>query len=411
MENRSLLEKYARLAVRRGVNVQKGQPLVIRAGVDGAEFVRMCVKEAYLAGASTVTVDWRDDELTRCKYEYQTLETLQEIPDYEYQKKKYEQDHHACYLSISSAAPGNLKDIDPKKIRAYGAAYAEKMDDLDHYLMNNEGQWCVIGLPGVKWAKAVYPDLPEDEAFEKLLEAILKVSHVTRDNDPVKAWEEHDAVLIGHAKKMTDYNFEKLHFTSELGTDLYVGLVKDHIWVGGGDYTPEGVYFDPNIPTEEVFTMPEKTGVNGIVYASKPLSYNGKVIDGFWFRFKDGKIVEHGAKVEEETLTELLEFDEGSRYLGEVALVPYDSPISKMNLLFFNTLYDENAACHLAIGNPYPENLKGGNEMSPEELKAHGANSSRQHEDFMFGTKDMSVDGITYGGEVIPVFRKGNFVI
>ena len=285
------------------------------------------------------------------------------------------------------------------------------MDDLDHYLMNNEGQWCVIGLPGVKWAKAVYPDLPEDEAFEKLLEAILKVSHVTRDNDPVKAWEEHDAVLIGHAKKMTDYNFEKLHFTSELGTDLYVGLVKDHIWVGGGDYTPEGVYFDPNIPTEEVFTMPEKTGVNGIVYASKPLSYNGKVIDGFWFRFKDGKIVEHGAKVEEETLTELLEFDEGSRYLGEVALVPYDSPISKMNLLFFNTLYDENAACHLAIGNPYPENLKGGNEMSPEELKAHGANSSRQHEDFMFGTKEMSVDGITYGGEVIPVFRKGNFVI
>ena len=411
MKNKRVLKKYAKLAVRRGVNVQKGQPLVINARVNDAEFVEMCAEEAYKAGASSVSVNWRDNKLTRFSYKYQSVKTLSEIPDHVYDKKKYEQDHHACYLSITSDAPGNLAGIDPKKIRAYGKAYAEKMSDLSRYTMNNEGQWCVLGLPSREWAKIVFPDLPVNKAYDALMDAILSVSHVTADNDPVKAWEEHDAVLIGHAEKMTAYNFRELHFKSELGTDLTVGLVENHLWIGGVDKTPEGIYFDPNIPTEEVFSMPHREKVDGIVYASKPLSYNGKVIDGFWLRFEKGKVVEYGAAKEEESLKELLEFDEGSKHLGEVALVPYDSPISKMNILFFNTLYDENAACHLALGNPYPENLAGGNQMSEEELKAHGANSSRQHEDFMFGTKELSVDGITYDGKVIPVFRHGNFVI
>ena len=324
---------------------------------------------------------------------------------------KREHDLGACYLRIHSDMPGALKDVDQSKVRAYQMAYSKKMKDLRKYTMNNEGQWCVIGIPSVEWAKVVFPHLSEEEAFEKLEDAIFMTSRVTEDSDPLENWRIHDGNLVEHARKLTELNFKQLHFTSELGTDLTVELVDNHVWIGGGDKTPKGVYFDPNIPTEECFTMPKKTGVNGIVYASKPLSYSGKVIDGFWFRFENGKVVDFGAKQEEETLKSLLDFDEGSRYLGEVALVPYDSPISNSNILFFNTLFDENAACHLALGMPYPENVKGGAHMSEEELKAAGANESSQHEDFMFGTKEMNIDGIQQDGTVVPVFRNGNFVI
>lgn len=406
-----LYEKMAVLAVRRGVNVQKGQILVIRSGVENYEFVRKLVEEGYKAGAARVEIDWRDEENTKNNYAYQSLETLADVPDWIHDREKWRQEHHACYLSIESEAPGGMKDVSPEKIHAYQNAYTEKMDDLEHYTMANEGQWSIIGLPSVKWAKAVFPDLSDEEAFEKLGNAIFSTSRVTVDTDPLDNWAKHDAELIEHARKMTDYHFEAIHFTNSLGTDLTVGLVKNHIWVGGGDTTPEGVYFDPNIPTEEVFCMPHKDKVNGIVYASRPLSYNGKLIENFWFRFKDGKVVEHGAEKEEDVLTQLLNFDEGSRHLGEVALVPYDSPISKSGILFFNTLYDENAACHLALGASYPENLEGGVTMSREELSRHGANSSRQHEDFMFGTADLNADGITADGQTIPVFRNGSFVI
>lgn len=406
-----LYEKMAVLAVRRGVNVQKGQILVIRSSVENYEFVRMLVKEAYEAGAGRVEIDWRDEENTKEGYLYQSEETLADIPDWMHDREKWRHDHHACYLSIESEAPGGMKDIDPKKIHAYQNAYTEKMDDLDHYLMANEGQWSIIGLPSVEWAEKVFPELDSNEAYEKLGNAIFAASRVSVDTDPLENWEKHDSVLIEHAKKMTDFNFDSVHFTNSLGTDLTVGLVKNHIWVGGGDTTPEGVYFDPNIPTEEVFCMPDKDNVNGIVYASRPLSYNGKVIENFWFRFENGRVVDFGAEKEQEALQQLLDFDEGSRHLGEVALVPYDSPISKSGILFFNTLYDENAACHLALGASYPENLQGGVNMSREELKEHGANSSRQHEDFMFGTADLNADGLTSDGKTIPVFRNGSFVI
>ena len=252
--------------------------------------------------------------------------------------------------------------------------------------------------------------MSDEEAFEKLGDAIFAVTRVSEDNDPIAEWEAHDKELMEHARKLNEYNFKELHFTSASGTDLRVGLVKDHIWAGGCGKTPEGIYFDPNMPTEEVFCMPLKTGTNGKVVASKPLSYNGKVIEDFWFRFENGKVVDFDAKKEKEALKQLLEFDEGSAYLGEVALVPYDSPVSRSGILFFDTLYDENAACHLALGRPYPENIKGGEQMSKEELLAHGANDSLQHEDFMFGTADMDIDGIKEDGSVIPIFRKGNFV-
>ena len=250
------------------------------------------------------------------------------------------------------------------------------------YTMNNEGQWCILGVPSVEWARVVFPDLSDEEAFEKLGDAIFAVTRVSEDNDPIAEWEAHDKELMEHARKLNEYNFKELHFTSASGTDLTVGLVKDHIWAGGC----------------------------GKIVASKPLSYNGKVIEDFWFRFENGKVVDFDARKEKEALKQLLEFDEGSAYLGEVALVPYDSPVSRSGILFFDTLYDENAACHLALGRPYPENIKGGEQMSKEELLAHGANDSLQHEDFMFGTADMDIDGIKEDGSVIPIFRKGNFV-
>ncbi len=410
MVTEKMYDKLAELLVKKGVNVQKDQPVIINASVRDADFVEKVVKYAYEAGAKYVSVEWGDSKISKMAYQYQSMETLSEIPQHMYDKRKYQQDGGACYISIASGKPGEMADVDGEKIRAVNMAYYSKMADLMSYTMNNEGQWTIAGVPSLEWAKVVFPDLPDDEAFEKLGNAIFAVTRVTEDNDPIADWNEHDKELIEHAKKLNEYNFEKLHFTSELGTDLYVGLVKDHIWVGGGCTTPKGVYFDPNMPTEEIFCMPLKTGTNGIVYASKPLSYNGKVIKDFWLRFEDGKVVDYDAKEEKEALSILLDFDEGSRYLGEVALVPYDSPISKSGILFFNTLYDENAACHLALGRPYPENIKGGEEMSKEELAAHGANDSMQHNDFMFGTKEMDIDGIKEDGTVVPVFRKGNFV-
>ena len=410
MVTEKMYDKLAELVVKKGVNVQKDQPVVINASVRDAAFVRKVVRNAYEAGARYVSVEWRDSDISRMGYQYMSNETLSEIPQWQYDKRKYQQNGGACYLSIVSDKPGSMADVDGEKMRIANMAFYAKMGDLMSYTMNNEGQWCVFGIPSVEWARVVFPDLSEEEAFEKLGDAIFEVTRVTEDNDPIREWEQHDKELLEHARKMNEYDFRELHFTSELGTDLRVKLVDGHIWVAGGSVTPKGVFFDPNMPTEECFSMPLKTGVDGIVYASKPLSYNGKVIEDFWLKFENGKVVDFDAKKEKDSLKRLLEFDEGSSYLGEVALVPYDSPVSRSGILFFNTLYDENAACHLALGRPYPENIRGGEQMSKEELTEHGANDSMQHEDFMFGTREMDIDGIRKDGTAVPVFRKGNFV-
>ena len=409
MVTEKMYDKLAMLVVKKGANVQKDQPVVIRANVQDAAFVRKVVKCAYEAGARYVSVEWHDDDLTKMSYQYESVEVLSEIPQWRYDKTKYQHDGGACYITILSDKPGVMADVDSEKIKAANMAYYTKMADLIPYTMNNVGQWSVIGVPSVEWAKVVFPDLSDEEAFEKLGDALFAVTRVTEDNDPVADWDLHDKELIAHAEKLNAYKFKKLHFTGETGTDLEVELMDGHIWVGGGCTTPGGVYFDPNMPTEECFTMPKKTGVNGIVYASKPLDYEGKVIDGFWLRFENGKVVDFGAKERQDSLAQLLSFDEGSSYLGEVALVPYDSPISQSGILFFNTLYDENAACHLAFGRPYPENLEGGVEMSKEDLAARGANDSMQHLDFMIGTRGMNIDGVQADGTVVPVFRNGNW--
>lgn len=405
-----LYQSLARLTVRHGVNVQKGQPLIIRADVRDSEFVHLCAREAYEAGAASVSVDWKDQKLTRMDYEYQTAETLSDIGKWIHDREALRHEKGACYLSVISDAPGYLKGIDPEKRNAFQRAYSELMDDLQKYTMNNEGQWCVVGVPSEEWASAVFPDLGKEEAFRKLEKAIFDVSRIHEGSDPLAEWQKHDEELIAHANALNRHQFESLHFTSSLGTDLTVGLVKDHIWVGGGGTTPQGVYFDPNIPTEEIFCMPHREKVNGVVCASKPLSWNGTLIEKFRLVFRDGKVTEVYAEKEEETLKQLIGFDEGSCRLGEVALVPYDSPVSRSGILFLNTLYDENAACHLALGSCYPENISGGLTMNDDELKAAGGNISRQHVDFMFGTSDLCADGICIDGTAVPVFRNGNFV-
>lgn len=409
--NENILRKYAKLAVCSGVNVQKGQLLIINASVFDAKFAEYCVEEAYKAGADEVIVKWSDENISHMNYQYESVETLSNIPEWAVERVKDEHERKACYLSIDSSTPGLMSDIDPAKMKTSRMAYMKKMAPFMSYTMNNEGQWCIVALPNPKWAKKVFPEKSEEEAVKALWDAILYSVRVREDNDPVAEWENHDSELLNHCNILNDHQFEYLHFVNEKGTDLKVNLVKNHIWVGGGCTTPDGVFFNPNMPTEECFCMPDRDNVNGIVYASKPLSYSGRVIEDFWFRFKDGKVIEHGAGKNVEALDELLNTDEGSRHLGEVALISYDSPISNLNILFFNTLFDENASCHLALGRCYPENVEGGIDMSEDELKAAGGNTSMNHVDFMFGTEYMTVTGVKADGSEVRVFEKGNFII
>lgn len=411
MPNEGLLKKYASLAVRTGINIEKGQLLVIRASVKDHEFVELCVKEAYEAGAGKVSVVWNDENISHMSYEYETTESLSFVPDWVVERTRYQQERGAAFLTIDSETPGLMADIDQDKLQTVRLEYMKRMKPFQAYTMNNIGQWCIIALPSKKWAKKVFPEKGEDEAVDALWEAILQAVRINEDNDTVAEWKAHDEELMRHCKLLNEYNFDRLHFVSELGTDLYVGLVKDHIWSGGGNYSKSGTFFNANIPTEEVFCMPDRNRVDGKVFASKPLSHAGKVIEDFWFSFKDGIVIDYGAKKEKDALTKLLDTDEGSRHLGEVALISYDSPISNQNILYFNTLFDENASCHLALGRCYPENIKGGEEMSEEELLSHGGNQSMNHVDFMFGTKEMRVTGIENDGTEVEIFRNGNFVI
>ena len=411
MKNQKLMEKYARLAVRSGVNVQKGQPVNIQAEVRDYEFVRLVVKEAYEAGASKVLVDWKDEEINLMDYEYCTTETLSEVPQWSLDKLTWGMDKGFCRLSVYSATPGMMKDVDPLKMQQVQMAHMEAIKPFQEAMMANKTQWSVCAVPCAGWAQKVFEELPEEEAMDKLMDAILKCSHVREDNDPVSEWAEHSARLQHLTEVLNQNNFSSLHFTNGLGTDLTVELVKDHIWCGGASKTEKGVEFSPNIPTEEVFCMPYKMGVNGRCVATKPLSYQGKVIEGFEFTFKDGKVVEYSAKVNEGSLKSLVELDEGSCYLGEVALISHNSPISNSNILFYNTLFDENASCHLALGRAYAMNLKGGTAMKQEELSAAGANNSMTHVDFMFGSADMKVVGVREDGSEVLVMNEGNLVI
>ncbi len=344
----------------------------------------------------------------KIRYKHAPEEVFEEFPEWVKEFYMYYMKQGAAFLSIAASDPELMKDVDPKRIAKERKVSSISLKEYRESLMSNRNVWSIVSVPTRAWARKVFPELSEDDAVEKLWEAILKAVRVDTE-DPVASWEEHKNNLKKSLEFLNSNNFKLLHFKNSLGTDLKIELPENHIWLGGSDYTPEGIEFIANMPTEEVFTLPKKTGVNGTVVSSKPLNYNGNLIENFKLTFKDGKIVDFKAEKGYESLKQLIETDEGSHYLGEVALVPYDSPISKSNILFYNTLFDENASCHLAIGKAYPVCIKNGENMSKEELEKLGVNDSLTHVDFMIGTEDLEIIGITAEGKEVPVFKKGNF--
>ena len=407
------LKEYAKLAVEVGSNVQKGQHLEIRASVEAYEFVRECAKVAYGKGASKVTVIYEDDVRNRLDYEYIAEEELCKVSNWKIERIQECVDDGYCRLVVLGEDPDLLHGIDPELIKKVTYAKKKATDKFRAYSMNNIGQWTVIAYPELKWAHKVFPDIKDDdEAMQTLWDVIMKTSRVevgkTIDN-----WKVHNEEIEEHSKILNDFNFKSLHFTNSKGTDLTVGLIKNHIWEGGCDITRGRFkcWFNPNIPTEEVFTMPDRYHIDGKVFSTKPLSYNGNIIPKFNLTFKDGKVIDYDALENKDVLKGLLETDEGTKSLGEVALISYDSPISNSGILFYETLFDENASCHLALGACYPTNVKGGTELSEDELYELGGNKSMEHCDFMFGSKDMHIVGTTYEGKEIVVFDKGNFVL
>lgn len=403
----TLLEKYAQLAVKTGVNLQPNQTLVINSPIECADFTRLVAKKAYEAGAKNVHVEWSDEQLTLMKFLNADDSVFNQFP--KWKADAYEQfaENDAAFLSISASNPELLKDVDPQRIANYNKARGMALKKYRHYTMNSIVSWSIISIPTKDWAKKIFPSLSEEDAIEKLWEAIFNVVRIDKE-DPVKAWSEHVDNLTEKVNFLNNMSFKKLHMKSK-GTDLVIELPKGHIWAGGGELNAKGTYFVANMPTEEVFTLPLKTGVNGTVKNTKPLNYGGNLIDNFSLTFVDGKVVDFEAETGYETLKGLLETDENAVYLGEVALVPYDSPISNSNIIFYNTLFDENASCHLALGMAYPSCIENGVNLSKSELEKAGVNTSLIHEDFMIGSPDLDIIGEKENGEKVQIFKNGNW--
>lgn len=409
--NAKMLWQYARLVVEVGINVQKGQPIMINCPVDRADFARMLVTAAYDAGAKEVHLNWRDDYCARQRGLKADDSVFDSVHPWEVMKRMELAKEGVGCISVAASDPENMRGVDPDRLRRANMAAGRDLKDFMRIQMSNGIPWCVVSVPIASWAKKVFPELSEDEAMERLWEEIFKAVRITEDGDAVAEWRAHCDRIEGFAKRMTEYDFAELHYKNSIGTDLTVKMPENHMWLAGGDYC-KGVKFVANMPTEEVFSAPLRTGVEGTLVAAKPLVLNGNVIDGIRFTFREGRIVEIHADKGEETLRAEVELDEGSHYLGEIALVPYDSPISNSGILFYNTLFDENAACHFAFGEAYPACIKGGDDKDVEELKAAGINvESNTHVDFMVGTRDLEIVGTTRDGRKIKVFENGNFAI
>lgn len=407
MVNQNTQEKYAELALKTGVNLQKGQALMINAPIEGVEFTKKVVRKAYEMGAKDVHINWVDDELTLLKYENAPEEVIASYPEWKVKLHDFYAEDGAAVLSIRSTNPDLLKDIDPSRVAKANRASAQAMKNFRKYTMNDKICWSIISIPTGDWAQKIFPDESRDDAIEKLWDAIVKIVRVDQD-DPVKAWDEHNKTLETAREVLNNKSYQKLIFKGP-GTELEIELPKGHIWKGGSAVSEQGTTFNPNMPTEEVFTLPHKYGVNGTVSSTKPLNYGGSLIDEFSLTFKDGKVVDYQAKQGEGTLKHLLETDDGSVRLGEVALVPDESPVSQSGLIFYNTLFDENASCHIALGKAYPTNLEGGSDMNEEELDKHGVNDSLTHVDFMIGSDKLDIDGVKADGTTEAVFRNGTW--
>ena len=408
MNKNEILKKYATLAVKMGVNLQEHDTLVVSAPIECSEFAREIAEAAYVSGAKDVVVHYNDQKLQKINLNNSSVETLSEIPNWSSESYNYYARNGANFISISSSDPDAFKGIPMEKIAAFQKAKQLALKEYYEKAMSNKVRWCVLSVPSEAWASKVFPELSTEDAMEKLWEVIFKVVRVDKE-DPIEAWVTHNKNLNEKISFLNKNAFKSLHYKNNKGTDLTVELPKGHIWLGGGEESSSGIEFNANMPTEEVFTLPKRNGVNGTVVSSKPLSYGGNLINNFSLTFKDGKVVDFTAEEGADALKKLLDNDEGSKYLGEVALVPFDSPISNSGIVFYNTLFDENAACHFAFGNAYPSCLVGGTEMNDEELAKNEVNTSLTHVDFMVGTEDLDIVGITENNDSIQIFKNGNW--
>ena len=400
------LRRYARLIARMGVNVQKGQDVFLTAGLDQPEFVEMVTDELYKAGARRVFVRFDYQPLQKLDVRHQSLKTLSAVETFEEERLKYMAEHLPCRLFLDSDDPDGLKGINMDKLsRSQQAQYPITRPYRDR--IDGKHQWCIAAVPGAAWAKKVFPGERTSRAVERLWEAILATSRV--DEDPVAAWEAHNADLLRRCNALNEMGITSLHYRSANGTDLRVGMIPEAIFCGGGETTDKGVCFNPNIPTEECFISPKRGEAEGIVHSSKPLSHQGQLIEDFWFRFEGGRVVEAHAEKNDDLLQKLINMDEGARYLGECALVPFDSPINRTGLIFYNTLFDENACCHLALGKGFADTIRGGLDMTPEQVQALGVNDSMVHKDFMIGTQDLSITASCRDGREVEIFRDGTW--
>ena len=403
---KTALREYARLIVRSGVNVQKGQEVMVYAGLDQPEFVKMVVEEAYKAKAAKVIVEWDYQPLAKLHTRYQSLKTMSTVPEWVKARRQHMVDTVPCRIHLISEDPDGLKGMNMEKV---AKARKATFPILKPYADQLEGkqQWCIAAVPGAAWAKKVFPGVRTSVAIEKMWEAILSTSRV--DEDPIKAWEKHNADLADRCAYLNSLDIRSLHYTADNGTDLTVGMIPEAQFCGGSEVSRLGITFNPNIPTEECFISPKKGEAEGIVYSTKPLSYHGQLIDKFSIRFENGKAVEAHAEVGEELLNTMLSMDEGAAYLGECALVPQHSPICESGLLFYNTLFDENAACHLAMGMGYADTIRDHHNRTLEECRELGINDSMIHEDFMIGCDSMNIDAICADGKTVAIFRNGNW--
>lgn len=401
------LAAFAELAVKVGVNIQPGQHLLINTSVDTLPFTRLVVEKAYEAGAGRVHVQLSDDVIARAFYEGAAEEEFSKYPKWIVAQRDELIEQNGALLWIDAQDPDLLAGIPVDRIAAQQKAGGEALHNYRKAVMTDQIAWSIIAVPSEKWAAKVFPDVAQDKRIDAMWDAIFKTVRIG-DGDAVEAWRKHVENLENRAAQLNDKRFKKLHYKAP-GTDLTIELPDKHIWASGGSKTPQQTTFIANMPTEEVFTMPSKYGVNGHVSNTKPLVYQGNIIDGFTLWFEAGKIVKAEAKVGNDLLQQLIQNDEGSSYLGEVALVPHQSPISSSNILYYNTLFDENASNHLAIGEAYPTNYEGGRDLTKEQLEEKGINTSITHEDFMIGSGDMDIDGERYDGTIEPIFRNGEW--
>lgn len=403
----TLLEKYAELVVKVGVNIQPGQVLIVQSPLETVEFTRRIVAKAYEAGAKYVQVEWDDEKISRIRYEKAPEDSFGYYPKWQADMMEQLAEDGGALLHIKVPDPMLLQGVDATKVSTAVKAAAVAREKFQGYIRNNKVSWSLIKAPTRAWADKVFADLPEPERINAMWKAVFEMNRVG-SGDPVAAWREHIEELKQKQNAMNAKHYKALHYRAP-GTDLKIELPEGHLWLGGGDTNESGIYFVANMPTEEIYTMPLRTGVNGTVTSTLPLNLNGRLVEGISLTFKDGKVTEYDAKSGREHLTSLLATDEGASYLGEVALVPYDSPISRMKRVFYNTGVDENASCHLALGSSYPVNIEGGTKLSKEQLLAKGANVSLTHVDFMIGSAELDIDGELEDGSLEPVFRNGNW--